>query len=141
RTAAGHCYRLYSSAAFNNEFPEFSPAEVEKVPVHGVVLLMKSMGIKKVANFPFPTPLKAASLLEAENCLRALEALDKDELTLLGKTMAHYPLSPRHSRMILTVIKNTRYKHIRNPSLLLAYAVAAAAALSLPNPFVMQYEG
>lgn len=142
RTAAGHCYRLYSSAAFSNEFPEFSPAEVEKVPVHGVVLLLKSMQIKKVANFPFPTSLKAASLLEAENCLRALEALDSnDELTLLGKAMALYPLSPRHSRMILTVIKNTRYKRIRNSSLLLAYAVAAAAALSLPNPFVMQYEG
>ncbi|GAU35694.1 hypothetical protein TSUD_258690 [Trifolium subterraneum] len=142
RTAAGHCYRLYSSAAFNNEFPDFSPAEVEKVPVHGVVLYLKSMLIKDVEHFPFPTPLKAASLLEAENCLRALEALDhKDELTLLGKTMAHYPLSPRHSRMILTVIKNTRYKHICNSSLLLAYAVAAAAALSLPNPFVMQYEG
>jgi ATP-dependent RNA helicase DHX37/DHR1 len=49
RTAAGHCYRLYSSAAFNNEFPEFSPAEVEKVPVHGVVLYLKSMLIKKVS--------------------------------------------------------------------------------------------
>ncbi|CAI8600796.1 unnamed protein product [Vicia faba] len=141
RTAAGHSYRLYSSAAYNNEFPEFSPAEVEKVPVHGIVLLLKSMNIKKVANFPFPTSLKATSLLEAENCLRALEALDcKDELTLLGKAMAHYPLSPRHSRMILTIIKNTRHKHVRNSSLLLAYAVAAAAALSLPNPFVMQYE-
>lgn len=48
RTGPGHCYRLYSSAAFNNEFPEHSPAEVEKVPVHGVVLLLKSMHIKKV---------------------------------------------------------------------------------------------
>jgi ATP-dependent RNA helicase DHX37/DHR1 len=74
--------------------------------------------------------------------LKALEALDcKDDLTVLGKAMSIYPLSPRHSRMILTVIKNTRHKHIRNSSLLLAYTVAAAAALSLPNPFVMQYEG
>jgi ATP-dependent RNA helicase DHX37/DHR1 len=95
-----------------------------------------------VVDFPFPTPIKAASLLEAENCLKALEALDcKDDLTVLGKAMSIYPLSPRHSRMILTVIKNTRHKHIRNSSLLLAYTVAAAAALSLPNPFVMQYEG
>ncbi|TKY63744.1 ATP-dependent RNA helicase kurz [Spatholobus suberectus] len=141
RTGPGHCYRLYSSAAFNNEFPEYSPAEVEKVPVHGVVLLLKSMHIKKVANFPFPTSLKAASLLEAENCLKALEALDsKDELTLLGKAMAHYPLSPRHSRMLLTVIKNARHEHKCNPNMLLAYAVAAGAALSLSNPFVMQYE-
>ncbi|XP_027335070.1 ATP-dependent RNA helicase DEAH13 isoform X2 [Abrus precatorius] len=141
RTGPGHCYRLYSSAAFNNEFPEHSPAEVEKVPVHGVVLLLKSMHIKKVANFPFPTSLKAASLLEAENCLKALEALDsKDELTVLGKAMAHYPLSPRHSRMLLTVIKNTRHQHKCNQNLLLAYAVAVAAALSLSNPFIMQYE-
>ncbi|KAG4393140.1 hypothetical protein GLYMA_03G024000v4 [Glycine max] len=141
RTGPGHCYRLYSSAAFSNEFPEHSPAEVEKVPVHGVVLLLKSMHIKKVANFPFPTSLKDSSLLEAETCLKALEALDnKDELTLLGKAMAHYPLSPRHSRMLLTVIKNTRHVHKFNPNMLLAYAVAAAAALSLSNPFVMQYE-
>ena len=95
----------------------------------------------QVANFPFPTSLKDSSLLEAENCLKALEALDnKDELTLLGKAMAHYPLSPRHSRMLLTVIKNTRHEHKCNPNMLLAYAVAAAAALSLSNPFVMQYE-
>ncbi|KAJ1413633.1 P-loop containing nucleoside triphosphate hydrolase [Sesbania bispinosa] len=139
RTGPGHCYRLYSSAAFSNEFPEYSPAEVEKVPVHGVVLLLKSMHIKKVANFPFPTSIKAASLLEAENCLKALEALDSmDELTLLGKAMALYPLSPRHSRMILTVIKNTRHGIKCNPSLLLAYAVAAAAALSLSNPFCFE---
>jgi len=80
-------------------------------------------------------------LLEAENCLKSLEALDsKDELTQLGKAMAHYPLSPRHSRMLLTVIKNARQELKCNSNLLLAYAVAAAAALSLSNPFIMQYE-
>lgn len=74
--------------------------------------------------------------------MKTLEALDsKDELTILGKAMALYPLSPRHSRMILTVIKNTRHEHQCNSGLLLAYAVAAAAALSLSNPFIMQYEG
>lgn len=49
RTGPGHCYRLYSSAAFGN-FPGFSKAEITKVPVDGVVLLMKSMGIKKVSH-------------------------------------------------------------------------------------------
>lgn len=91
----------------------------------------------QVANFPFPTSLKAASLLEAENCLKSLEALDsKDELTPLGKAMAHYPLSPRHSRMLLTVIKNTRHKHKCNSIMLLAYATVT---LSMPNPFAMEY--
>ena len=48
RTGPGHCYRLYSSAVYNNIFPDFSLAEILKVPVDGVVLLMKSMCIDKV---------------------------------------------------------------------------------------------
>ncbi|CAK9133268.1 unnamed protein product [Ilex paraguariensis] len=143
RTGPGHCYRLYSSAVFNNIFPEFSNAEISKVPVDGVVLLMKSMNIDKVANFPFPTPPEATALVEAECCLKVLEAIDsKGRLTQLGKAMAQYPMSPRHSRMLLTVIqimrKVTRYARANH---VLGYALAAAAALSLSNPFIMQFGG
>ncbi|AES71134.2 ATP-dependent RNA helicase, putative [Medicago truncatula] len=114
---------------FNNEFPEYSPAEVKKVSALGAVPL-KSMHIKKVFCYmlPFPTSLKVTSLLEAENCLKALEALDcRDELIILVKAMTHYTLSPCHYRMILTVIKNTRHDHKCNPRLPLAYAISAAA--------------
>ncbi|KAG5557081.1 hypothetical protein RHGRI_007366 [Rhododendron griersonianum] len=45
RTGPGCCYRLYSSAAFNNIFPDFSIAEILREPVDGVVLLLKSMGV------------------------------------------------------------------------------------------------
>lgn len=97
----------------------------------------------QVVNFPFPTPPSSTALVEAEKCLHALEALDnKDQLTPLGKVMALYPLTPRHSRMLLTVIRLTSSKHkCKRPSLLLAYAAAAAAALSLSNPFIMHFEG
>ncbi|KAJ4727732.1 ATP-dependent RNA helicase [Melia azedarach] len=141
RTGPGHCYRLYSSAVFNNILPDFSCAEISKVPVDGVVLLMKSMNIDKVANFPFPTPPEATALVEAERCLKALEALDSNgRLTTLGKAMAHYPMSPRHSRMLLTLIKIMKGKSYARANLVLAYAVAAAAALSLSNPFAFQLE-
>lgn len=56
--------------------------------------------------------------------------------------MSHYPMSPRHSRMLLTVVQilnNGKGSARRN--LILGYALAAAAALSLSNPFVMQFEG
>ncbi|OMO81997.1 hypothetical protein COLO4_23301 [Corchorus olitorius] len=143
RTGPGHCYRLYSSAVFNNILPDFSCAEISKIPVDGVVLLMKSMGIDKVANFPFPTSPGPTALVEAERCLKALEALDSNgRLTPLGKAMAHYPMSPRHSRMLLTVIQiMRRVKNYDRANLVLGYAVAAAAVLSLKNPFVMEYEG
>ncbi|KAJ8444006.1 hypothetical protein Cgig2_020852 [Carnegiea gigantea] len=142
RTGPGHCYRLYSSAAFANEFPEYSCPEILKIPVDGVVLLMKSMGISKVANFPFPTPPDATALAEAERCLKALEALDSEgRLTPLGKTMAQYPMSPRHSRLLLLAIQISKKEmsHIR-PNLVLGYAIAVAAALSLPNPFLFQFD-
>ncbi|EOX95170.1 RNA helicase family protein, putative [Theobroma cacao] len=143
RTGPGHCYRLYSSAVFNNILPDFSCAEISKIPVDGVVLLMKSMGIDKVANFPFPTSPGPTALVEADRCLKALEALDSNgRLTSLGKAMAHYPMSPRHSRMLLTVIQiMRRVKNYARANLVLGYAVAAAAVLSSTNPFVMEYEG
>lgn len=97
----------------------------------------------QVANFPFPTPPETTALVEAENCLKALEALDAlGKLTPIGRAMAQYPMSPRHSRMLLTVIqimKNQR-GHSR-ANLVLGYAIATASALSFPNPFNMQFDG
>ncbi|KAK0587913.1 hypothetical protein LWI29_031175 [Acer saccharum] len=55
--------------------------------------------------------------------------------------MAHYPMSPRHSRMLLTLILIMKMKSYSRANLVLGFAVAAAAALSLSNPFVMQLEG
>ncbi|XP_047311769.1 ATP-dependent RNA helicase DEAH13 isoform X2 [Impatiens glandulifera] len=142
RTEAGHCYRLYSSALFCNHFPEYSNPQISKVPVDGVVLVMKSMGISEVSNFPFPTPPPLSALREAELSLTILEALDgKGKLTSMGKAMAQYPMSPRHSRMLLTVIQIMKRKQFSRARLVLGYAVAAAAGLSLQNPFIMHFEG
>ncbi|XP_078431086.1 RNA helicase family protein [Wolffia australiana] len=138
RTGPGHCYRLYSSAIFSNVFPDFPSPEISKVPVAGVVLLMKSMGIKKVENFPFPTPPLPEAFTEAEQCLKALEGVDSEgSLTPIGREMARYPMSPRHSRMILSFIRLLR-RHPRcsRANLVLGYAVASAAALSFHSPFI-----
>ena len=48
RTGPGHCYRLFSSAHFNDTFPEHTPPEIMNTALEGVVLLMKSMGVDKV---------------------------------------------------------------------------------------------
>ena len=42
------CARLYSSAFFNDTFPEHTPPEIVNSPLEGVVLTMKSIGIDKV---------------------------------------------------------------------------------------------
>ena len=81
-------------------------------------------------------------MAEAERCLKALEALDSEgRLTPLGKTMAQYPMSPRHSRLLLLAIKISKKEmtHIR-ANLVLGYAIAVAAVLSLSNPFIFQFD-
>lgn len=75
--------------------------------------------------------------------MKTLEALDDNgRLTALGKAMARFPMSPRHSRMLLTVIQIMRkVKIYARANLVLGYAVAAAAALSMTNPFLVEFGG
>ncbi|KAG8709191.1 putative ATP-dependent RNA helicase DHR1, partial [Ceratobasidium sp. 395] len=75
RTGPGHCYRLYSSALYETHFPAHALPEIERMPVEGVVLQMKSMGIDAVVNFPFPTPPDREALRKAEVVLTHLGAL------------------------------------------------------------------
>ncbi|KAJ1691567.1 hypothetical protein LUZ63_015722 [Rhynchospora breviuscula] len=141
RVGPGHCYRLYSSGAYGKEevFPEFTDPEIVKTPVDGVVLLLKNMGIEKVENFPFPSSPEKEALIEAEKCLKALQAIDlNNRVTPVGHAMAQYPMSPRHSRMLLTSINLIRSQHDRT-ELILAFTVAATSALSFPNPFLFNF--
>ncbi|KAG8214498.1 P-loop containing nucleoside triphosphate hydrolase protein [Butyriboletus roseoflavus] len=119
RTGPGHCYRLYSSALYEHYFEPFSQPEILRMPIEGVVLQMKSMGIDTVVNFPFPTPPDTQALKKAEMVLTHLGAVSSTPLassvtsevsiatiggkiTSLGKSMSLFPLSPRYSRMLVT---------------------------------------
>ncbi|PRQ53612.1 putative RNA helicase [Rosa chinensis] len=102
---------------------------------------MKAMKIP-VSKFQFPTPPNGDTIDEAEDRLKLLKALDSNgEVTPLGKAMAYYPINPRQSKMLLTVIEilNMKQSYSR-ANLVLAYAVAAAAALSVSNPFDSPFE-
>jgi len=107
RTGPGHCYRLFSSAHYNDTFPQHTPPEIVNTALEGVALSLKALGVDKVANFPFPTPPEPALLSAAEQCLVALGALDpvSGRLNTLGVAMAKYPISPRHSRMLLEAMR------------------------------------
>lgn len=39
RTGPGHCYKLYSSAVYERDFPEFAEAEILRMPIEGMSLL------------------------------------------------------------------------------------------------------
>ncbi|KAL4857499.1 ATP-dependent RNA helicase DEAH13 [Chlorella vulgaris] len=156
RTGPGHCYRLFSSAHFNDTFPQHTPPEILNTALEGVVLALKALGVHRVPNFPFPTPPEPAALAAAERCLVALSALDgsSGQLTALGRAMAAYPISPRHARMLLEVAQLEQQQQQQQQQQgvvaaagggggggsrrrrVLPYAVALAAVLSVASPFI-----
>lgn len=132
RTGPGHCYRLFSSAIFEEYFPQFSKPEILRMPVESTVLTMKSMGIDHIINFPFPTPPDRRALAKAEKLLTILGALDKKakKITELGTTMSFFPLSPRFAKILI----------VGNQLECLPYVVAIVSALSVGEPFLEEHE-
>lgn len=109
RTAPGHCYRLYSAAAFHNVFSDFRPPDVLSFPLHSIILQLKALGIKNVHKFPFPTPPAEEFLDKALEELFELGALEQYRkgkgdiysINELGRELAELPLAPRYSKMLL----------------------------------------
>lgn len=134
RVEPGHCYRLYSSAVFTNEFEEFSAPEISRRPVEDLVLQMKDMNIDKVVNFPFPTPPDVTALQSAEKLLLNLGALEEKKtvkgnvnavITSLGRAMAKFPVSPRYAKMLCL-------GHQEN---CMEYVIAVVSALTVKEIF------
>lgn len=127
RTAPGHCYRLYSSAVYERDFEEYAEPEILRMPVEGVVLRLKSMGLQHVVNFPFPTPPDRHSLQKAEKLLSYLGAVSAEgKITPIGRDLSIYPLSPRFSKILLI-----GHQHGCMP-----YTIAIVAALAVPDIFI-----
>ena len=113
------------------------------MPIEGVVLQMKSIGIDTVVNFPFPTPPDRAALRNAEAVLTHLGALSVSpvipkggsevvlsggRITDLGKSMSLFPLSPRFSRII---VGGRQHR-------CLPYVICIVSALSVGDPFIRE---
>lgn len=131
RTGPGHCYRLYSSAVYENDFADHTDPEILRTPIEGVVLQMKSMGLHNVINFPFPTPPSRHGLAKAEKLLKNLGALTSDgQVTPIGRRLSTYPLSPRFGKML----------YIGHQHGCMPYVIALVSALAVGDLFVAPTE-
>nr|OQO30383.1 hypothetical protein B0A51_02343 [Rachicladosporium sp. CCFEE 5018] len=130
RTGPGHCYRLYSSAVFEEFFAEHAVPEVLRTPLENVVLQLKSMEIENVVNFPFPTPPDRKQLEVAETLLRNLGAIDEGngKITPLGRQLLAFPVSPRFGKILLLAHAN----EVVTPAVA-TVAALAVGALSMPE--------
>ena len=129
RTGSGHCWRLYSSAVYEQYFPEHAQPEILRAPAESIVLQLKSFAYPKpIVEFPFPSAPHAETLRKAETLLKNLGALTATgSITDLGKELSLYPLSPRLGKIISRGSKETA---------LLPFVVLLVAGLAVSEVFL-----
>ncbi|EXJ72435.1 uncharacterized protein A1O5_04939 [Cladophialophora psammophila CBS 110553] len=131
RTGPGHCWRLYSSAVYEQFFPDHAEPEILRAPAESVVLQLKGFAYPRpIADFPFPTPPVAQTLNKAEQLLKNLGALTiSGSITNLGRQLSIYPLSPRLGKILVAGINELN---------LLWHILALVSALAVPEIFVTE---
>ena len=101
RTGPGLCIRLWSEAEHQAR-SDRDEAEVRRVDLSEILLMLLKGGIQKWHEFPWYESPSSASLARAETLLHNLGAIDANsQLTDLGRKMADFPLHPRYTRLLI----------------------------------------
>ena len=102
RISAGVCIHLYSEDE-QAAFAEYTPPEIQRSSLAGVILKMAALKLPPLENFPLVDPPPIGAVREGRALLGDLLALDpQGKLTPEGKSLAVIPLDPVFGKMILS---------------------------------------
>lgn len=103
RTMPGVCWRLYTELQYTHEMLPNSIPEIQRTNLSAVVLLLKSLGVRNLLEFPFMDPPPQDNIVNSMYKLWVLGALDNTgALTNIGRKMVEFPLDPPLSKMLIT---------------------------------------
>ena len=101
RVGPGVCIRLYSEEDYESR-ELFTPPEIQRTNLAGVILNMKALGLGELADFPLLEPPKPGAIRDGLATLFEVGALDgENNLTDVGRTLAKMPVDPRIGRIVL----------------------------------------
>lgn len=128
RLGPGVCIRLYSEDDFNGR-EAFTPPEILRSSLAGVILSMFDLHLGDVARFPFINPPRPAMVHEGLRELLELGAIERDKdgapaLSQIGRRLARIPVEPRLARMLVAASENA----------VLPRVIPVVAALSCDDP-------
>lgn len=128
RLGPGTCVRLYSEEDFESR-EKYTPPEVLRSSLAGVILTMLDLGLGNIEEFPFIDPPKPAMVREGLKELLELGAIRHDAehdiaLTKTGRRLARIPVEPRLARMLIAASEFAT----------LPSAIPVVAAMSCDDP-------
>lgn len=102
RTAPGTAYRLYTEDIVHDDMYAQTIPEIQRTNLSNTVLLLKSLGVNDILQFPFIDQPPLQTLLASLYELFFIGALDNmGELTPLGISMSKFPLQPSLCKILL----------------------------------------
>ena len=101
RLSDGVCIRLYEEEDFAQR-SEFTEPEIQRTNLAAVILQMENMRLGHIDDFPFVEPPEGKLINDGYKLLFELGAIDSaNKITKIGKHLAHFPIDPKLSRMLL----------------------------------------
>ena len=106
RTAPGECRRLWTLVNHKDR-PKVNTPEIHRTDLAGIVLLLRSLGVKDIASFDLPDKMDPTAAQAALEMLERLGALDgaTGAITDIGRRMIRLPVHPRYARMLVEAAK------------------------------------
>ncbi len=124
RVRDGLCVHLYSEEEYA-EYADFTPPEIQRSSLAGVLLQMEALKLGRLEDFPLIDPPAPALVREGRQMLEDLLALDPSgRITRDGRKMAEMPLDPHLAKMLMSAV---HYK-------VLPEMLVITAWLSIPDP-------
>ena len=111
RVSEGICIRLYSEEDFNSR-PEFTDPEILRTNLASVILQMTALGLDDIEAFPFVDAPDKRHIQDGIKLLEELgafelvrtKAVEKRQLTAVGRQLAQLPVDPRLAKMLLSAV-------------------------------------
>lgn len=101
RTGPGKCFRLFTKYSYENELEPMPRPEIVRTNLSNTVLLLLSLGVKDLLNFPFLDKPQISTLTKSLENLYVLGALNsRGQITELGKMMCEFPCEPEFAKVL-----------------------------------------
>ncbi|MYF01428.1 MAG: ATP-dependent RNA helicase HrpA, partial [Gammaproteobacteria bacterium] len=129
RLAPGVCFRLYSESDLLSR-EAFTDPEIMRTNLAAVVLQMVVFGFGEIATFPFINRPDDRAVAAATRLLHELGALQRGEITDLGRQMVQIPVDPRLARMLIEANQQRALKEL----------LVIVSALAAQDPFLRPFK-
>lgn len=103
RVGPGKCFRIFTKWSYYNELEMMPKPEIVRTNLSHTVLLLLSLGISDLINFPMLDKPSIPSLSKSLENLYLLGALNsKGAITRLGRIMCDFPCEPEFAKVLHT---------------------------------------